>query len=66
MRLIDSEVSTTVAVKVKANNTAMPDLQYAAARNDTMVDIRDHIMPMRCKHIQDETDNSPDKKQIAN
>jgi general transcription factor 3C polypeptide 5 (transcription factor C subunit 1) len=28
---------------------AMPDLQYAAAHNDTMVGIRDHLLPMRCK-----------------
>jgi general transcription factor 3C polypeptide 5 (transcription factor C subunit 1) len=30
---------------------AMPDLQYAASRNDTMVGIRDHLLPMRCKSI---------------
>lgn len=28
---------------------AMPDLQYAASHNDTMVGIRDHLLPMRCE-----------------
>lgn len=32
-----------------ANLTAMPDLQYAASQNDVMVDLRNHVLPARCK-----------------
>jgi len=28
----------------------MPDLQYSATHNDTMVNLRDHILPTKCKH----------------
>jgi general transcription factor 3C polypeptide 5 (transcription factor C subunit 1) len=27
----------------------MPDLQYSATHNDTMVRLRDHILPVKCK-----------------
>jgi hypothetical protein len=27
----------------------MPDLQYSATHNDTMVKLRDHILPVKCK-----------------
>jgi hypothetical protein len=45
-----SEVSApAVGVTIVSDNIAMPDLQYAAARDDTMVKIRDHLLPMRRK-----------------
>jgi len=30
----------------------MPDLQYSATRNDTMVNIRDHVLPLKCEYIE--------------
>ncbi|KAH8731981.1 RNA polymerase III transcription factor IIIC subunit-domain-containing protein [Phaeosphaeriaceae sp. PMI808] len=30
----------------------MPDLQYASAHNDTMVNLRDHILPMRYSELK--------------
>jgi general transcription factor 3C polypeptide 5 (transcription factor C subunit 1) len=27
----------------------MPDLQYSATHNDAMVNLRDHLLPMRCE-----------------
>jgi general transcription factor 3C polypeptide 5 (transcription factor C subunit 1) len=28
----------------------MPDLQYSATHDNTMVKLRDHVLPMKCKH----------------
>ncbi|KAH7079589.1 RNA polymerase III transcription factor IIIC subunit-domain-containing protein [Paraphoma chrysanthemicola] len=54
--LQDNESTYKVALAGILDEThrfrTMPDLQYAAARNDTMVDIRDHIMPMRYSELK--------------
>jgi general transcription factor 3C polypeptide 5 (transcription factor C subunit 1) len=42
------EVVPTGVVNETHRFRAMPDLQYAASHNDTMVGIRDHLLPMRC------------------
>lgn len=48
---IVSEVRTLYSLDqvTAANLTAMPDLQYAASQNDVMVDLRNHVLPARCK-----------------
>jgi hypothetical protein len=52
MRLIDSAVSLSPALtftKPTTDSPDMPDLQYAASHNDTMIGLRDHVLPRRCE-----------------
>lgn len=34
------------------NSPDMPDMQYDASHNDTMVGLRDHVLSNRCKISQ--------------
>jgi len=48
-RHIASGVSTPSAIyRPFSDRVAMPDLQYSATHNDSMINLRDHVLPARC------------------